>query len=118
MKRRWLLWLLIIAFLWVVVSRFTEIEKLMETLGQGQREWVLTAALLQVVYYIVVTGLYQSAFYTVEVKCRMSELLPVVLASIFVNEGRTMKRFRARAKGRGTRILKRNSHITVTVGDA
>ena len=37
--------------------------------------------------------------------------------SIFVNEGRTMKRFRARAKGRGTRILKRNSHITVTVCD-
>ena len=39
------------------------------------------------------------------------------VASIFVNEGRTMKRFRARAKGRGARILKRNSHITVTVGD-
>jgi large subunit ribosomal protein L22 len=40
------------------------------------------------------------------------------VAAIFVNEGRTLKRFRARAKGRGTRILKRNSHITVTVGDA
>ena len=40
------------------------------------------------------------------------------VASIYVNEGRTMKRFRARAKGRGARILKRNSHITVTVGDA
>ena len=40
------------------------------------------------------------------------------VAAIFVDEGRTMKRFRARAKGRGTRILKRNSHITVTVGDA
>jgi len=40
------------------------------------------------------------------------------VGSIFVNEGRTMKRFRARAKGRGTRILKRNSHITVTVADA
>ena len=39
------------------------------------------------------------------------------VAEVFVNEGRTMKRFRARAKGRGTRILKRNSHITVTVGD-
>ncbi|MEN8107169.1 MAG: 50S ribosomal protein L22 [Pseudomonadota bacterium] len=39
------------------------------------------------------------------------------VAAVFVNEGRTMKRFRARAKGRGTRILKRNSHITVTVGD-
>jgi large subunit ribosomal protein L22 len=40
------------------------------------------------------------------------------VAAIYVNEGRTLKRFRARAKGRGTRILKRNSHITVTVGDA
>ena len=40
------------------------------------------------------------------------------VAAIYVNEGRTLKRFRARAKGRGTRILKRNSHITVTVGDS
>ena len=39
------------------------------------------------------------------------------VSAIFVDEARTMKRFRARAKGRGTRILKRNSHITVTVGD-
>jgi large subunit ribosomal protein L22 len=39
------------------------------------------------------------------------------VAAICVNEGRTLKRFQARAKGRGNRILKRNSHITVTVGD-
>ena len=39
------------------------------------------------------------------------------VSAIYVNEATTMKRFRARAKGRGTRILKRNSHITVTVGD-
>ena len=39
------------------------------------------------------------------------------VAAIYVDEARTMKRFRARAKGRGTRILKRSSHITVTVGD-
>ncbi|NOR41367.1 MAG: 50S ribosomal protein L22 [Gammaproteobacteria bacterium] len=40
------------------------------------------------------------------------------VSAIYVNEARTMKRFRARAKGRGTRILKRSSHITVTVGDS
>ena len=40
------------------------------------------------------------------------------VSAIYVNEARTLKRFRARAKGRGTRILKRNSHITVTVGDS
>jgi large subunit ribosomal protein L22 len=39
------------------------------------------------------------------------------VSAVYVNEATTMKRFRARAKGRGTRILKRNSHITVTVGD-
>jgi large subunit ribosomal protein L22 len=37
--------------------------------------------------------------------------------TIFVDEGPTMKRIRARAKGRATRILKRSSHITVTVSD-
>ncbi len=38
------------------------------------------------------------------------------VASIFVDEGVVMKRFHARAKGRGARILKRTSHITVVVG--
>jgi large subunit ribosomal protein L22 len=34
-----------------------------------------------------------------------------------VDEGATMKRFRPRAQGRGFRILKRTSHITVVVSD-
>lgn len=37
--------------------------------------------------------------------------------SIQVNEGPTMKRIRARAKGRASRILKRTSHISVTVAE-
>jgi len=40
------------------------------------------------------------------------------VSTITVDEGPTMKRGRARAKGRGTRILKRTSHITVTVADS
>ena len=40
------------------------------------------------------------------------------VASIFVDQGPTMKRMRARAKGRGNRIIKRTSHITVTVADS
>ena len=35
----------------------------------------------------------------------------------FVDEGPTLKRWRARAKGRATGILKRTAHITVSVGD-
>ena len=39
------------------------------------------------------------------------------ISNIEVNEAPTFRRFRARAKGRGARIIKRNSHITVRVGD-
>ncbi len=39
------------------------------------------------------------------------------VSQIMVDEAPTMKRFRARAKGRGTRIFKRNCHITVSVSD-
>lgn len=39
------------------------------------------------------------------------------VAAICVDEGPTLKRFTARAKGRGNRILKPTCHITVTVGD-
>ncbi len=40
------------------------------------------------------------------------------ISTIMVDEGPTLKRGRARAKGRGTRILKRTSHITLTVADS
>mgnify|MGYP001554534411 FL=1 len=40
------------------------------------------------------------------------------ISSVMVDEGPTMKRGRARAKGRGTQILKRTSHITLTVADS
>ncbi len=42
----------------------------------------------------------------------------LTIAVVTVDEGPTMKRGRARAKGRGTRILKRTSHITLTVADS
>jgi large subunit ribosomal protein L22 len=38
--------------------------------------------------------------------------------SIQVNEGPTMKRIMPRAKGRANRIMKRTSHITLTVAEA
>jgi large subunit ribosomal protein L22 len=40
------------------------------------------------------------------------------VSTVFVDEGLTMKRMRARAKGRGDRIFKRTCHITVKVADS
>src|SRR5580692_11190874 len=39
------------------------------------------------------------------------------VAVIQVDEAPVLKRFAARAKGRGNRIVKRNSHITIHVSD-
>jgi large subunit ribosomal protein L22 len=39
------------------------------------------------------------------------------VASVQVNEGPTMKRIMPRAKGRANRIMKRTSHITLTVSE-
>ena len=39
------------------------------------------------------------------------------IVGIFADEARTLKRMRPRARGRGNRILKRSSHITVVVSE-
>jgi large subunit ribosomal protein L22 len=41
----------------------------------------------------------------------------LMVATIMIDEGPTMKRIRPRAKGRAARILKRTSHITLTVAE-
>ena len=37
--------------------------------------------------------------------------------TIYVEQGATLKRFSARAKGRGNRVLKHTCHIYISVGD-
>ena len=39
------------------------------------------------------------------------------VTTAFIDGGPTLKRIRARAKGRAARILKRTSHITIKVGE-
>ena len=40
-----------------------------------------------------------------------------MVSKIFVDEAAVMKRMRARARGRGDRILKRSCHVTVIVSE-
>lgn len=42
----------------------------------------------------------------------------LVVQNLIVDNGPMFKRFSARARGRGTRILKRTSHITVVLSEA
>jgi uncharacterized protein (TIRG00374 family) len=68
-----------------MLSRQTEIQKVTGPLIRGQLEWILAAALLQVIYYIVFAAMFKSAFFTVDVKSRIRDLLPVTLGALFIN---------------------------------
>ena len=48
---------------------------------------------------------------------RQLDAASLVVSRAWVDEGPTLKRFRPRAQGRGYRINKRTSHITVIVSD-
>jgi large subunit ribosomal protein L22 len=63
----------------------------------------------------IVRKVLQSAIATAE-NNQGADIDELKVTKIFVDEGPTMKRMHARAKGRGTRIIKRTSHITVVVG--
>jgi large subunit ribosomal protein L22 len=41
----------------------------------------------------------------------------LIVSEAYANEGPTLKRWRPRARGRATRILKRTSHITIVVAE-
>jgi len=42
----------------------------------------------------------------------------LVVANITADQGPVLKRFKARARGRGTRILKRTAHVTVILSES
>ena len=84
-KAKWIFWVLIAAFLWLMVSRQTEIQKVTGPLIRGQLAWILAAALLQVLYYAVFAAMFKSAFFTVDVKSKIRDLLSVTLGALFIN---------------------------------
>lgn len=46
-----------------------------------------------------------------------SDIDELKISTVFVDEGVTLKRFRARAKGSANQILKRTCHITIKVAE-
>lgn len=63
-----------------------------------------------------VLGVVQSAAANAENNFQMAQD-DLVITQIYANEGPTFKRFQPRARGQGTPILKRTSHITVVVDE-
>ena len=82
---KWLFWIIIAAFLWLIASHLTEIRDVILPLIKGQPEWILLASLLQVFYYVVFAAMFESAFYTVDMRSSILNLIPVTLGALFIN---------------------------------
>ncbi len=83
--QRWLFAGLVLAFLWVLVQRFAEIQQLVGTLATGHWPWILTAIGLELAYYVAFAALFKSAFDLTEISTRMRDLIPISFAFLFAN---------------------------------
>jgi len=61
----------------------------------------------------LLSGVIKSAIANAVVKKPEIDADQLILQNVIINQGPVLKRFRAKARGRGTRILKRTSHISV-----
>ena len=85
MKRRWIYWLLVIAFIWLVVNHFHEFADFSHTLARGHLLWILVAVTLQILHYLISSTSYRTAFNTVGIDSRLRDLFPLLFSAIFLN---------------------------------
>jgi phosphatidylglycerol lysyltransferase len=85
MKRRIILWILLIAFVWLLLTRFSDIRTLASTLAKGNPGWILAALLSQFLYYLTFSSLWRSCLDVVEVSIPLKDAIQIVVASVFVN---------------------------------
>jgi len=64
---------------------------------------------------VLIRKILLSAVANAENNFKLEDVDQLLIARIHVDEGPTMKRFRARAMGRVGRILKRTSHVTIVL---
>ena len=90
--------------------------------GKQAQEAVATLSFAPQAAGEVVRKVVESAIANARVKADRSgevfDASSLMVAEAYVDEGPTLKRFRPRAQGRASRILKRTSHITVVVAPA
>lgn len=85
MYRRVIFGLIAVAAIWLAVTRGPEVAALATTAAGGSWPWLAVAAVFQVGYYAGYTATYRQAFAAAGVRRGFFELVPTMLASVFVN---------------------------------
>ena len=69
----------------LVVAHFTDARTLWATLLKGNPFWIMAGVVVHIIFFVGYALLYKLGFDAVDVKSKTLQLLPVVMASIFVN---------------------------------
>jgi uncharacterized protein (TIRG00374 family) len=83
--RRILPALILLLALYLVLSRFTEVEQIVETLGRSNPFWIAVALLVQLGWAVAVAATYRYTYRLLGMAVSVSHLLPLVLGSTFIN---------------------------------
>jgi uncharacterized protein (TIRG00374 family) len=83
--RQIVLIILFLGFTLLIVTRFTSVSNLVQTLSQGSWPWVLAGVIIHVIYFIFYAVLYQRGFATVDINTQTTPLIPVMFATMFIN---------------------------------
>jgi len=83
--RQILLFVLLLAFVVLLVTSYTGLTQLIAVFSSADWEWVLIAILTHAVYFVVYALMYHLTFIVVGVESPVSRLLPIFFASLFVN---------------------------------
>lgn len=85
MNRRWFFWVLALAFVYLFISRFAQVEALARTVANGRLGWIAGALAAEGIYFILYASIYKTAFATVDVQSNYFNLLPLTFSSYFDN---------------------------------
>ncbi len=83
--RRLLTALIVLLAVYLVLSRFTELQQVIDTLGHGQIIWLLLALLLQFTSLVNTAFMYKSIYRLLGMPSRLIQLLPLSVTSNFIN---------------------------------
>src|SRR5713226_9258463 len=83
--RRFLLALILLLAIFLVISRFTEVEQIVQTLESGDWWWLGVGLLLQIGWLVNIALMYRAIYRLLGMDGSLVQLLPLAITSNFVN---------------------------------
>lgn len=83
--RKFLYLVILILVIYFMKTHLTELQLVAHTLSQGDRRWLLAAAIVQFLWLVNIAAALQSTYRLVGIRERLQHLIPLATAANFVN---------------------------------